>query len=45
MLKDTAWNLFEQTGNPAYYLLYKELSKDGYHDKGDSVKIHRPKGK
>ena len=22
-----AWELFEQTGNPSYYLLYKKLQK------------------
>lgn len=35
-MKDTAWKLFRETGNPVYYLLYKELAKDGRHDKGDS---------
>ena len=32
-MKDTAWKLFRETGNPAYYMLYKELSKDGCDDK------------
>ncbi|MBQ8771856.1 MAG: YqzL family protein [Clostridia bacterium] len=40
MLKDTAWKLFEKTGNPCYYLLYKELTNDGHHDKGNSTKGH-----
>ena len=31
-MKDTAWKLFCKTGNPAYYMLYKELSKDGRDD-------------
>ena len=35
-MKDTAWKLFQQTGNPAYYMLYKELSKDGRDDESDS---------
>ena len=34
MVKDTAWKLFRETGNPAYYMLYKELSKDGRDDEG-----------
>lgn len=33
-MKDTVWKLFRETGNPAYYLLYKELTKDGRNDKG-----------
>ena len=38
-MKDTAWKLFRETGNIAYYMLYKELSKDGRDDEGD-----RPQG-
>ena len=37
-MKDKAWQLFKETGNPAYYLLYKELSKDGSDDKSNRVK-------
>ena len=37
-MRNTVWKLFEKTGNPAYYLLYKELTKDGSHNKS-----HRPK--
>ena len=38
-MKDTVWKLFAETGNPVYYLLYKELTEDGRNDKGN-----RPKG-
>ena len=38
-MKDIVWKLFRETGNPAYYMLYKELSKDGRDDKS-----HRSKG-
>ncbi len=24
----TAWRLFEKTGNPSYYMLYKKLTED-----------------
>ncbi len=37
-MKNTVWKLFRETGNPVYYLLYKELAQDGHNDKG-----HRPK--
>ena len=37
-MKDTLWKLFEKTGNTGYYLLYKELTKDGHRNKS-----HRPK--
>lgn len=37
-MKDKAWQLFKETGNPAYYMLYKELSKNGSDDKGDRDK-------
>lgn len=37
-MKDKVWQLFKETGNPAYYMLYKELSKDGSDDKGDRAK-------
>ncbi|MCH5159874.1 MAG: YqzL family protein [Clostridiales bacterium] len=33
-MKDIVWKLFRETGNPAYYMLYKELSKDGRDDEG-----------
>ncbi|MCH5152234.1 MAG: YqzL family protein [Clostridiales bacterium] len=32
-MKDTVWKLFRETGNPVYYLLYKELTEDGRNDK------------
>ena len=37
-MKDTVWKLFKETGNPVYYLLYKELTEDGRNDKGHSPK-------
>lgn len=37
-MKDTAWKLFKETGNPAYYMLYKELSKNGCNDKSNRSK-------
>lgn len=37
-MKDTAWKLFRETGNIAYYMLYKELSKDGCDDEGAGAK-------
>lgn len=37
-MKDKVWQLFKETGNPAYYMLYKELSKDGSDDKGSRPK-------
>ncbi len=39
-MKDTVWKLFSETGNPVYYLLYKELSENGCNDKGHSPKKH-----
>ena len=33
-MKDIVWKLFRETGNPAYYMLYKELTKDGRDDEG-----------
>ena len=44
-MKDTAWKLFRETGNIAYYMLYKELSKDGCDDKSRSVKGDGLQGK
>ena len=38
-MKDTVWKLFKETGNPAYYVLYKELTKDGRNDKGRRSEI------
>lgn len=36
-MKDKLWKLFQQTGNPCYYLLYKELTKDnGRNHQSDS---------
>ncbi len=37
-MKDKVWQLFKETGNPAYYMLYKELSKNGSDDKSNSDK-------
>ena len=39
-MKDLAWQLFQQTGNIAYYKLYKELSKDGRDDQSGGAKNH-----
>lgn len=39
-MKDKAWQLFKETGNPAYYMLYKELSKEN----GTDDKSNRSKG-
>ena len=39
-MKDLVWKLFEQTGNVAYYNLYKELSKDGRNDQSGGSKEH-----
>ena len=33
-MKDIVWKLFRETGNPGYYRLYKELTKDGRDDEG-----------
>ena len=44
-MKDLAWKLFEQTGNIAYYPLYKELSGDGRNDKSRSTKSNGLQGK
>lgn len=38
-MKDTVWKLFKETGNPAYYVLYKELTKDGRNDKSRRSEI------
>ena len=40
-MKDIAWKLFQQTGNPAYYMLYKELSKDGRDDESSGSESDR----
>ncbi len=37
-MKDEVWKLFEETGNPVYYLFYKELCKDGCSDEGNRSK-------
>lgn len=37
-MKDKVWQLFKETGNPAYYMLYKELSKNGSDDKSNRDK-------
>ena len=44
-MKDLAWKLFEQTGNIAYYRLYKELSANGRDDKGRSTESDGLQGK
>ena len=38
-MKDIVWKLFKETGNPAYYVLYKELTNDGRDDESPDVKI------
>ena len=43
-VKDTVWKLFKETGNPVYYLLYKELTEDGRNDKGPGAKSDRLQG-
>lgn len=43
-MKDLAWELFEQTGNIAYYNLYKELSRNGRNDKSGGSKDNRLQG-
>ncbi|MCM1289663.1 MAG: YqzL family protein [Corallococcus sp.] len=44
-MKDLAWKLFEQTGNVAYYRLYKELSDNGHDDKSGGIEGDRLQGK
>ncbi len=44
-MKKTVWQLFEQTGNPAYYALYKELCKDGRNHTSDCASEHGRKRK
>lgn len=44
-MKKTVWKLFEETGNPAYYMLYKELSKDGRNHASDCSTEHGHKRK
>lgn len=44
-MKETAWKLFRETGNPVYYLLYKELAEDGRNNKGASPKGDGLQGK
>ena len=44
-MKDTVWKLFRETGNPVYYLLYKELTEDGRNDKSPSSKGDGLQGK
>ncbi|CCZ95476.1 unknown [Corallococcus sp. CAG:1435] len=39
-MKDIVWKLFEETGNPAYYRLYRELS-NGRNDKSGGAESHR----
>ncbi len=45
MIKDTAWKLFKETGNPAYYLFYRELTQDGRNDKSADAQSDRLWGK
>ncbi len=40
-MKDLVWKLFAQTGNIAYYNLYKELSDDGRDGKSSGASGHR----
>ena len=44
-MKDIVWKLFKATGNPVYYLFYKELTKDGRNDEGNSAKGDGLQGK
>ncbi len=44
-MKNTVWKLFTETGNPAYYVLYKELTKDGRDDKSRGTEIDGLQGK
>ena len=44
-MKDTVWKLFKETGNPCYYMLYKELTKDGRNDKSPGAESDRLQGK
>ncbi len=44
-MKDKVWELFKETGNPAYYMLYKELAKNGRNDKSRSDKGDGLQGK
>lgn len=37
-MKEKVWDLFCKTGNPVYYLLYKELDDDGRKHKSASAK-------
>ena len=39
-MKDLVWKLFEETGNVAYYRLYKELTDDGRDGKSGGAKGH-----
>jgi len=39
-MKDTVWRLFELTGNPAYYVLYRKLKEtNGQIDQGADDQI------
>lgn len=40
-MKDLVWKLFRETGNVAYYRLYKELTDDGRCDKSGGASGHR----
>ncbi len=40
-MKDLAWKLFEETGNIAYYRLYKDLTDDGHNGKGGGSQSNR----
>ncbi len=40
-MQDLVWQLFEKTGNIAYYELYKELSNNGRDNKSSGAKNHR----
>lgn len=44
-MKDTVWKLFRETGNPVYYLLYKELTEDGRNGKSHSFEGNGLQGK
>ena len=40
-MKDLVWQLFEKTGNIAYYNLYKELTRSGRDDESGSPQDDR----
>lgn len=39
-MRDLVWELFKETGNIAYYELYRELSEDGRNNKSRGSSRH-----